>query len=420
MTNASGFAKTANFRAGDAIWGCTTGFAAKRVGGPYGILTAGHCAAHQTMHGERLPFVVGGKGTRADAQLHQIPLGSSRQLTNDYVCGANADSVCEVTGTAQRADMMGDYVCHTGKNSGVSCGTATDITISLTEWYDDGSNACEDKDETGIACESVFVEAHGSNMEICIGDSGGPVYDANGIAYGIVTAGNGFCGQKNLYIIFSVAKEIESYLNVKILTEPVTAPGTAPQNLTSSLVHDPESDSRVSLKLAWNPVDNAVGYSVYRRVSGSGSQYEHIGSAQQPTYFDPVAQSSDPDEISPRLIGAGHQYQYIVRANNANHLSDPSSDFHINIWAAKDLRAKTNLEAPLSDRGIQLNWTLIPPLNRDQVNFFRIYRREVGSGQGYENVGWKTVGWNKCCDYLDPISKLRPGAEYVYRIRPIS
>ncbi len=421
VTDASGFAKTANFRAGDAIWGCTVGFAAKQVGGPYGILTAGHCDEDQEMHGVWIPFVVGGRGTRADAQFHEIPLGSSRQLTNDYVCGAKADSVCEVTGTAKRDDMMGDYVCHTGKNTGVSCGTVTDITISLTEWYDDGSNACQDQDENGIACEKVFVEAHGPNMEVCVGDSGGPVYDANGIAYGILTAGNGaYCGQRNLYIIFSVVNEIESYLNVEVLTEPVTAPGAAPQNLTGSLALDPESDSRVSLKLTWNPVDDAAGYSVYRRESGSGSEYEHIGSALQPTYFDPVSEGSDPDERAHKLIVAGLKYQYIVRANNANHLSEPSSAPHINIRAAKELRAKMNLEAPLSERGVQLSWKLTPYLSHNQVRFFRIYRREIGSGQGYERVGWKTVGWNECCDYLDPISKLRPGAEYLYRIKPIS
>ncbi len=420
VTDASGFAKTANFRAGNAMTPCTAGFAAKQVGGPYGLLTAGHCSNLHVMHGEILPFVVGGKGPRADAQLHQIPLGSSRQLTNDYVCGAESDSVCEVTGTQDRTDMMGDYVCHTGKNSGVSCGEVTDITIRLTLWYADGSGACEDKDGNGVACERVFVEAHGPNMEVCVGDSGGPVYDANGIAYGIVTAGSGSCGQKNLYIIFSVVKEIESYLSVKVLTEPVTAPGAAPQNLTAFLTYDPESDYRTNLKLTWNPVDDAAGYSVYRRVSESGSEYEHIGSALQPTYFDPVVDSSYPDGMPHKLIVAGHKYQYIVRANNANHLSEPSSDLHVNLLATKDLRAKTHLEAPVSDRGVQLDWKLIPPFNYAHVKFFRIYRREVGSGQGYERVGWKTVGWNKCCDYLDPISGLRPGAEYLYRIKPIS
>ncbi len=415
VTDASGFAKTANFRAGDAMTPCTAGFAAKQVGGPYGLLTAGHCPNLHVMHGQILPFVVGGKGPRADAQLHQIPLGSSRQLTNDYVCGAKADSVCEVTGTQDRTDMMGDYVCHTGKNSGVSCGEVTDFTIRPTLWYADGSSACQDKDGNRVVCERVFVKAHGPNMEICIGDSGGPVYDTNGIAYGIITAGSGSCGQKNLYMIFSVVKEIESYLNVKVLTEPVTAPGAAPQNLTGSLVHNPESGYRTNLKLTWNPVDDAAGYSVYRRVSGSGSEYEHIGSALQPTYLDPVVDSTYPDGMPHKLIVAGLKYQYIVRANNANHLSEPSSDFHINIRATKDLRAKTNLEAPLSDRGVQLDWKLIPPFNYTHVKFFRIYRREVGSGQGYERVGWAN-----CCEYLDPISRLRPGAEYLYRIRPIS
>ncbi len=49
VTDASGFAKTANFRAGDPMWGCTAGFAAKQVGGPYGLLTAGHCMNDQFM-----------------------------------------------------------------------------------------------------------------------------------------------------------------------------------------------------------------------------------------------------------------------------------------------------------------------------------------------------------------------------------
>ncbi len=417
VTDASGFAKTANFRAGDEMLGCTAGFAAKQVGGPYGLLTAGHCDDDQVMHSEVLPIVVGGEGTRADAQFHQIPFVSSRQLTNDYICGAKADSVCEVTGTQKRTNMMGDYVCHTGNGSdgngsGVSCGTVTDISVSPTEWYTNGANACKDKDGNGIACEKVFVEAQGSNLKVCWGDSGGPVYDAHGIAYGILSGGIGLsiCNQTNKSIIFSATKEIEDYLNIKVLTKPPRPPDV-PQRLEGYLRIAPKSGSKMEMKLTWRPVDNAAGYNVYRRVSGSGKEYEHIGTTLQPTYLDNFHKSI---EDTHHLV-AGLKYQYIVRANNANHLSEPSSDFHIDLLAIKDLQAKANIEAPLLARGVQIDWNIVPPFNRHHIQYFQIYRREIGSGKGYEKVGS-----NECCNFIDPISGLRPGVEYLYRVKPIS
>ncbi len=133
MADATGFEENANFRAGEEMWTCTAGFAAQQAGGTYGVLTAGHCDDYQAMHGVWLSFVVGDLGPRADAQFHRFPLGASLQLTNEYKCGAKGSSVCKVTGTAKRIDMMGSYICKTGKNTGVSCGEVTDISATLPE-----------------------------------------------------------------------------------------------------------------------------------------------------------------------------------------------------------------------------------------------------------------------------------------------
>ncbi len=400
VTDASGFNKTANFRAGDPNVGCTAGFAAKQVGGPYGLLTAGHCDDDQAMHGVWLPIVVGGEGTRADAQLNRIPFPSSRQLTNDYVCGTDADSVCEVTGTQDRTDMMGIYVCHTGRNSGVSCGEITDITISPTEWYTAGAeDACQDEDRNGIACDNVFVEAHGSNLSGCWGDSGGPVYDANGIAYGILNGvtRSGVCNEANKSIVFSAIKEIENYLNVRVLTEPPGLPGT-PQNLEGRL----KTGIDGGVELTWTAPDEApIGYNIYRRISGSGDKYEIIGTTHDQHYFD-----------RNWFLKTGIRYQWIVRAVNNTLISQPSNDYEISVFTVENIRAVISS----NNRWINVSWKITPPAPKDDIVYFEIYRRSVVPASSY-----KSIGVVSCCDYTDYITVDQLlGVEYLYRVKPLA
>ena len=372
---------------------CTAGFAAKQVGGLYGILTAGHCRDYKVMHGVHLPFVVGGQGPRADAQFHRIPFGSPHRITNDYICGANADTVCEVTGTRERIDMMGDYVCHTGEISGVSCGEVTDININPTEWYIDRANACRDEDGNGTACKSVFVMAGGPNMKVCFGDSGGPIYDASGIAYGLVNAGKGPCGYGGRRIIFSAVNEIEDYLNVRVLTKPITAP-RAPQNLEGRLQID-----TAGLELTWQSVNEAMQYLVYRRISGSGHEFEHIGTTRLPRYVDDHGGYS-----------TGQRQQYIVRAATNVKVSEPSNDFHVNVMTTRDIRALLSSDG----KQVEISWksTLSDGNANDQL--FEVYRRKVGQGTVYSSIGRE-----KCCSAHDSISGLFP-AEYVYRVKPVN
>ncbi len=62
----------------------------------------------------------------ADAQFHRIPApdSGSHYILDDFLCRDPASyptPSCDVTGTEQRAEMQGDYVCHTGKKTKTSC-----------------------------------------------------------------------------------------------------------------------------------------------------------------------------------------------------------------------------------------------------------------------------------------------------------
>ncbi len=223
------------FQGGEEMTWCTSGFTARRSrnggGYDYGVITAGHCrdnGPNETyvfrMNGVVVPFVYGWLGPRADAQFHRIPAptSGSRYVLDDFLCrepGSYPNPSCDVTGTEARAKMKDAYVCHRGKNSGISCGRV--ISIDFTpDWSDD---RCLNSSAAEVDCDPVFVRMHGPYLRSCKGDSGGPVY-RGGTAYGIHAAGNGGtnCTQTGRTTIFSAIREVESFLGVEVLTEPVT------------------------------------------------------------------------------------------------------------------------------------------------------------------------------------------------------
>lgn len=232
VVDGRGVGSTANFVGGDSMsttrpvlgLTCTTGFAARASGGgPYGIITAGHCGNIQRVRGVDLPYVSGWASVTADAQFHRIPTGSlgAHRLLDDYICNPYlpVTSQCDVTGDRARTDMMGEYVCHTGRRTGTSCGTVTDITYRPTY-----GNACRSRDNgPNIMCSSVFVRVDGPSLKSCQGDSGGPWY-RNGVAYGITmgTLGVEDCNLRGQAAFFSAIRYVERFLNVQILTNPVT------------------------------------------------------------------------------------------------------------------------------------------------------------------------------------------------------
>jgi hypothetical protein len=234
VADGRGITPAASFQAGEEITGCTSGFTARKNrprGFDYGIVTAGHCGDNGptdtsavTMNGVSLPFVYGWLSPTADAQFHRIPApdSGSHHVADDYICRDPAsypNHSCDVTGTIARAKMQGSYVCHTGKNSGISCGTVVN-TDHMLDWSDD---PCLDSSGEEAVCNSVFVKVEGQWLKGCKGDSGGPFY-RGGTAYGIMagTTDRDDCTSEGKTVTFSAIKEVEAFLRMQVLTEPVT------------------------------------------------------------------------------------------------------------------------------------------------------------------------------------------------------
>ena len=220
-----GIALDADFKGGQTMGSCTSGFAARKNGrGAYGIITAGHCGDDgpretQTfrMHSVKLPHKYGWFGVRADAQFHTIPAGSGHMVYDDYLCHSSPPiNYCDVTDDVSRSHMVDEYVCHAGRRSGVSCGVVTDIEF--------GPTGCRNNANTIVTCDNVFIEVYGEDLRGCKGDSGGPWY-RNGVAYGIHGGSNGGnnCRLTGRTAYFSAIREVETFLGVQILTSgPVT------------------------------------------------------------------------------------------------------------------------------------------------------------------------------------------------------
>lgn len=234
VVDGRGVGPAAQFTGGEAMGECTAGFAAQQTGGSrlYGMITAGHCGAdgpNETetfaMHDVTLPFVKGWAGVSADAQFHKIPTGSSHVLHDDYICNYSRNVRCDVTGTKARRDMakryrnrfVGDYVCHAGRQTHVTCANVTSINYQPN--YD---GACLDASGNETRCYNVFVKVSGSSLESCGGDSGGPWYRSK-VAYGIHmghSPSKNNCDDPSVsFAFFSAIKEVESFLGVEILTD---------------------------------------------------------------------------------------------------------------------------------------------------------------------------------------------------------
>lgn len=217
-----GIASEASFGGGQQIGGCTSGFAArKNGGGAYGIITAGHCGdagpndtTPQPMHSVSLPLDYGWASVNADAQFHTIPTGASHELRDDYRCLNYNDGWCDVTDDIARDDMSDDYVCHTGRRSGITCGTVVE-----TDYQPTYSGACKSSGDDVTSCNHVFVKVEGPSLRSCRGDSGGSWY-RYGIAYGIHMGSNSgnTCDASNIFAFFSAIIEVENFLNVEVLT----------------------------------------------------------------------------------------------------------------------------------------------------------------------------------------------------------
>ncbi|MCY4458538.1 MAG: hypothetical protein OXB90_11435 [Acidimicrobiaceae bacterium] len=271
ITDGSGLTPTSNtfnvtaFQGGKGLFptdastiaDCTSGFTVQTPGRLpnepkyVGVLTAGHCGSpmpndaqafyvntNSSIPGNevRLPFVFGYFSANADAQWHWInaPKSGSYKITNEFRCREGfgyPNPYCKVTGTETRTNMMGDFVCHTGINSGISCGKVTSIDGQYTIGGPDATEAerrtsrpCYGPSGQPSVCGRVVVTVKGDFLRTCPGDSGGPVF-RGGTAYGIVSgylSVSDSCVATVEEMYFSAIVDVQSFLSVSVLTNPVT------------------------------------------------------------------------------------------------------------------------------------------------------------------------------------------------------
>ncbi len=391
VADGRGFGPTADFNGGENMESgeskaiCTAGFAAKQNGGSYGIITAGHCSEDLRMHGRLLTFSHGWESKTADAQFHQIPAAGSHKLSDDYKCRTGG-KLCDVKGLADRKDMIGEYVCHTGRVSGISCGEIKNTWTKPTKYA-----ACLDsKNGSVVACSPVFVKVKGLSLKYCRGDSGGPWYDQVGVAYGIHHGSVGAdCTKRGGRAIFSAIREVEKFLGVEVLTEDPSPP-SAPEAVEAVVGSD-------GVSLSWeSPPEGAVSYRVYRRAAKPGQIFSEIGRAGRTSYFDPALD-----------LASSVEYQYQVKAiNNLDLESDLSAIARVTIPAGGP--GHGGLRAVVGSGGVSLSW---PDPGWPSAGY-EVYRRAATLGESYSKIGQTSEA-----SFVDPVNGLTPGTEYYYRIK---
>jgi streptogrisin D len=164
---------------GDAIFAggarCSLGFNVTTQDGTPGILTAGHCTAA----GKRWSLSQGGRAVATVVESTFPGDGDFALLTYDDETTAapsqvdTGDEIVDITEAAEAA--VGDRVIRMGSTTGLNDGEVTGLDATVN--YPEGT-------VTGLIQTTVCAEP---------GDSGGPLFSADGAAIGITSGGSGDC-----------------------------------------------------------------------------------------------------------------------------------------------------------------------------------------------------------------------------------
>ncbi|BBC37673.1 Streptogrisin [Streptomyces graminofaciens] len=180
-------------KGGDAIyassWRCSLGFNV-RSGNTYYFVTAGHCTD--------------GAGTWYSNSGRTTVLGStsgSSFPTNDYGLVTYTNSSVTKSGTAGSVDItsaatpsVGTNVIRTGSTTGTHTGRVTALNATVN--YGGGDIVY------GMIQTTVCAEP---------GDSGGPLYGSNGVAYGLTSGGSGNCTSGGTTFFQPVTEALSAY-----------------------------------------------------------------------------------------------------------------------------------------------------------------------------------------------------------------
>ena len=154
-----------------------------------------------------------------------------------------------------------------------------------------------------------------------------------------------------------------------------------------------------SVTVSWTaPEGDAASYRIYRRRAIRGESYSEIGTSETPSYSDAAS------NLTP-----GVEYYYRVRV--------VGSDGEVGGWgsganyAGVHSLAAQGLQATRSASDVSLVWTA----PAGDVDHYEMYRRVAISASAYTRIGTANT-----TSYTDPLSGLTPGAEYYYRVKPVS
>jgi streptogrisin B len=180
-------------KGGDAIyatsWRCSLGFNV-RSGSTYYFLTAGHCT-----DGAGTWYSNSGRTTVLG------PTAGSSFPTNDYGIVRYSNTSITKSGTAGSVDItsaatpsVGTNVIRTGSTTGTHTGRVTALNATVN--YGGGDVVY------GMIQTTVCAEP---------GDSGGPLYGSNGVAYGLTSGGSGNCTSGGTTFFQPVTEALSAY-----------------------------------------------------------------------------------------------------------------------------------------------------------------------------------------------------------------
>lgn len=180
-------------KGGDAIyassWRCSLGFNVRSGSTDY-FVTAGHCTD--------------GAGTWWSNSGHTTTLGTtsgSSFPTNDYGLVRYTNTSVTKSGTAGNVDItraatpsVNTSVIRTGSTTGTHTGRVTALNATVN--YGGGDIVY------GMIQTTVCAEP---------GDSGGPLYGSNGVAYGLTSGGSGNCSSGGTTFFQPVTEALSAY-----------------------------------------------------------------------------------------------------------------------------------------------------------------------------------------------------------------
>lgn len=181
-------------KGGDAIyassWRCSLGFNVRSSSGVDYFLTAGHCTD--------------GAGTWYSNSSRTTTLGTTSGSSfpnNDYGIVRYTNSSVAKPGTAGNVDItraatpsVGTNVIRTGSTTGTRTGRVTALNATVN--YGGGDIVY------GMIQTTVCAEP---------GDSGGPLYGSNGVAYGLTSGGSGNCSSGGTTFFQPVTEALSAY-----------------------------------------------------------------------------------------------------------------------------------------------------------------------------------------------------------------